>query len=146
VTHVRHYQKLFSSQGGGSRDIVRDRDRVGGGWVRNAQYRRSGVEGGPNRNAKDLACQLMGQAAGSLGSFWDCFGRNRWWEREILFENVGGWSERICNLDLLRLTLQAIRAPPRRTTPMGFPSLLSAKRNNRTKEIVQQRRKQVFTT
>ena len=37
-----------------------------------------GSKGGPNRNAKDLACQLMGQVAGSLGSFWDCFGCNRW--------------------------------------------------------------------
>jgi len=47
-----------------------------------------GSKGGLNRNAKDLACQLTGHVAGSRGSFWDCFGRNRWWERKVLFENV----------------------------------------------------------
>ena len=45
------------------------------------------------------------------------------------------WREIICDFDLLRLTLQAICAPPRRTTPMGFPSFLSAERSKRTKEI-----------
>jgi len=95
VTYMCHYRKLFSTEGGGSSDIVRDCDRVGGGWVRNAQYRHGGVEGGSKQERKDLACQLIGQVAGSLGSFWDCFGRNLWWEQKVLFENVGGWSERI---------------------------------------------------
>jgi hypothetical protein len=37
VTQVRHYRKLFKTQGGDSRDIVEDCGRGGGGWVRNAQ-------------------------------------------------------------------------------------------------------------
>ena len=54
---------------------------------------------------------------------------------------IGLWREIICNLNLLRLTLQAICAPPRRTTPLGLPSLPSAKQIKRTKEILQQSRK-----
>ena len=53
----------------------------------------------------------------------------------------GLWREIICNLNLLRLTLQAICTPPRRTTPLGLPSLPSAKQIKRTKEILQQSRK-----
>ena len=38
---------------------------------------------------------------------------------------VGLWGEIICNLDLLCSALQALYAPPRHTTPMGFPSFQS---------------------
>jgi len=74
VTHVRHYRKLFSTEGGESRDIVRDCDRVGGGWVRNAQYRRGGVEGGSKQERKRSGLSANG-AGGRfsgivLGLFW----------------------------------------------------------------------------
>jgi len=48
---------------------------------------------------------------------------------------IGLWREIICNFNPLRVTLQAICAPPRHTTPMGFPSFPTAKQSNRTQEI-----------
>jgi hypothetical protein len=44
---------------------------------------------------------------------------------------VGVWREIICNFDPLCSALQAIYTPPRRTTPMGFPSFQTA-RNSKT--------------
>jgi len=49
----------------------------------------------------------------------------------------------------LRLTLQAIRAPPRRTTPMGFPSFPSARCNDlsqRTRGCMKRRKEEEQTT
>ena len=37
--------KSFKAQGGGSRDVVRDGNQVGDGWVRNAQGRHKGGGG-----------------------------------------------------------------------------------------------------
>jgi len=34
-----------------------------------------------------------------------------------------GENMQLCNFNLLRSALQAMYAPPRHTTPMGFPSL-----------------------
>jgi len=51
----------LKTQGGGSRDVVRDGDPVGGGWVRNAQGRHRGggrVEGGSKTELMQISSSV----------------------------------------------------------------------------------------